>query len=163
MKTLFSTILICLSILCFSQQSTTFILVRHAEKAQDGTKNPPLNEAGKVRANELAEMLTNQSIDALYSTDFKRTKETLKPIADQQNLEIMTYDPFANAKWLSSLIEKHENETIVISGHSNTIPGLANALLGASKFEQFDDSDYSNLIIIVASKAGEGTLVRLKF
>ena len=148
MKTLFSTILICLSILCFSQQSTTFILVRHAEKAQDGTKNPPLNEAGKVRANELAEMLSNQSIDALYSTDFKRTKETLKPIADQQDLEIMTYDPFAKSEWLSSLIEKHPSQTIVISGHSNTIPGLANALIGASKFEQFDDADYSNLIII---------------
>ena len=61
------------SILVCAQDATTFILVRHAEKAQDGTKNPPLNEAGKVRANELAEMLSNQSVEALYSTELGPT------------------------------------------------------------------------------------------
>lgn len=163
MKTLCSLVLLCISVLCFSQQSTTFILVRHAEKAKDGTNNPSLNETGKLRSINLGEMLSNQEIDALYATPFKRTEETLQPIAERTALEITSYDPYSKGEWLESLLEKHIGETIVISGHSNTIPGLANSLLGEEKFQQFDESDYSNLLIIVADEIGQGKLVRLKF
>ena len=163
MKTLASIFLLCLSIVCLSQESTTFILVRHSEKAKDGTKNPPLNDDGKSRSINLAEMLSNQEINALYATPFKRTEETLQPIADRTDLQIMSYDPYSKDEWLESLLENHIGETIVISGHSNTIPGLANSLLGEEKFQQFDDSDYSNLLIIVADEIGKGKLVRLKF
>lgn len=156
------TLLLTFSMLAFSQQ-TTFILVRHAEKADDGTRNPPLNEDGKVRANDLASLLANQEITALYSTPFKRTEETLQPIAEARGLEIMTYDPFAKDQWLVNLAKNHAGGTVVISGHSNTIPALANALLGSETFEQFDESDYTNLIIIVTNEVGKGKLVRLKF
>ncbi|MEQ8627978.1 phosphoglycerate mutase family protein [Ekhidna sp.] len=151
------------AIISYSQDQTTFILVRHAEKADDGTRNPPLNEMGKERANYLSDLLSRQEIDGLYSTPFKRTMETLQPIADQQGLEIKNYDPFAKGEWLQTIVEKHGNGTVIISGHSNTIPALANALLGEEKFEQWDESDYSNLIFIVATEVGKGKLVRLKF
>lgn len=162
-KLLLTTLLFAFTILVFAQDETTFILVRHAEKASDGTRNPPLNEEGKVRSANLAEMLSNQEIVALYSTPFKRTQETLQPIADMKDLEVQSYDPYAKGEWLASLAEKHPGGTVVISGHSNTIPSLANALLGNESFSQFDESDYSNLIIIVAEEVGKGKLVRLKF
>ncbi|MEQ9468611.1 MAG: phosphoglycerate mutase family protein [Ekhidna sp.] len=162
-KLLLIALLLTFSTLAFAQDQTTFILVRHAEKADDGTRNPPLNEDGKVRANDLASLLANQEITGLYSTPFKRTEETLQPIAEAKDLEIMTYDPLAKDEWLKALADKHSGGTVVISGHSNTIPGLANALLGEETFEQFDESDYTNLIIIVTDEVGKGKLVRLKF
>lgn len=162
-KLLLTTLLSISTILVCAQQQTTFILVRHSEKADDGTRNPPLNEDGKVRSANLAEMLSNQEIDALYSTPFKRTQETLQPLADMKDLEVMSYDPYAKGEWLATLIEKHAGETVVVSGHSNTIPILANALLGSDTLSQFDESDYTNFIIIVASEVGDGKLVRLKF
>ncbi len=162
-KLLLTTLLFSFAIIAFAQDQTTFILVRHAEKANDGTRNPPLNEDGKTRSANLAEMLANQEIAGLYSTPFKRTQETLQPIADMKSLEVQDYDPYAKGEWLATLAEKHAGGTVVISGHSNTIPSLANALLGDETFSQFDESDYANLIIIVTSEVGKGTLVRLKF
>lgn len=162
-KQLLSILLLAFAIVLSAQEQTTFILVRHAEKAIDGTNNPPLSEAGLQRANDLAALLTEQEIDALYSTPFIRTEETLTPIGRDKGLEVKNYDPYAGASWLSEALKKHSGGTIVISGHSNTIPGLANALLGETKFQQFDDNDYSNLIIIVANEVGKGKLVRLRF
>ena len=164
MKKLFIiTFLFAFTIVSHAQGQTTFILVRHAEKAIDGTNNPPLSEAGLQRANDLAALLANQKIDALYSTPFIRTEATLTPIGRDKGMEVKNYDPYAGASWLSEALKKHKGGTIVISGHSNTIPGLANALLGEETFQQFDDNDYSNLIIIVTNEVGKGKLVRLKF
>ncbi|WP_425390216.1 SixA phosphatase family protein [Ekhidna sp.] len=162
-KLLITTFLIAIAIISYSQEQTTFILVRHAEKALDGTNNPPLSEAGLQRANELAALLTSQEIDALYSTPFIRTEATLTPIGRAKGMEVQTYDPYAGESWLKKVLNKHSGGTIAISGHSNTIPKLANALLGKEEFQQFDDNDYSNLIIIVTNEVGKGKLVRLKF
>lgn len=162
-KFILSTLLLAFVMLTFAQDQTTFILVRHAEKADDGTKNPPLNEMGAKRAINIASMLEKQEIAGLYSTPYKRTQETLAPLAEKKGLEVQDYDPYAKAEWLSTLVEKHGNGTVVISGHSNTIPLLANALLGDETFAQFDDSDYSNFIIIVCDEVGKGKLVRLSF
>lgn len=162
-KQLLTTLLFTFAIVIFAQAQTTFILVRHAEKADDGTRNPPLNEEGITRAANLAEMLANQEVTALYSTPFKRTQETLQPIAKMKGIEVMDYDPYAKGEWLTELASKHADGTVVISGHSNTIPSLANALLGTETFSQFDEKDYANLIIIVANEVGKGKLVRLKF
>lgn len=162
-KQLLAIFFLTFGITLLAQDQTTFILVRHAEKANDGTDNPPLNEVGLQRANNLAALLVDQDIDALYSTPFIRTETTLTPIGREKGIEVKNYDPFAGAGWLSVAMKKHAGGTIVISGHSNTIPVLANALLGEERFQQFDDNDYSNLIIIVTSKIGEGKLVRLKF
>lgn len=162
-KLLLTTLLTILINVVFAQDATTFILVRHAEKADDGTRNPPLNEEGQQRSANLAGLLANQDVTALYSTPFKRTMETLQPIAEAKGIEVQNYDPYAKGEWLQSLAEKHPGGTVVISGHSNTIPALANDLLGNETFTQFDESDYTNLIIIVASEVGKGKLVRLKF
>lgn len=147
----------------FAQSQTTFILVRHAEKADDGTRNPPLNEDGAKRATDLASLLANQDITALYSTPYKRTMETLQPLADKKGLETKEYEPRAGEDWLAKLYEDHEGGTVIIAGHSNTIPGLSNLLLGNNTFNQFDEKEYSNLIVIVGTEVGKGKLVRLSF
>jgi hypothetical protein len=48
--------------------------------------------------------------------------------------------------------------TVVICGHSNTIPALANILIGKEQYKTFDDSDYGNLLIIK-----DGTVTHLRY
>ncbi|MEP5610875.1 MAG: phosphoglycerate mutase family protein [Cyclobacteriaceae bacterium] len=162
-KSILLLVALAITTLVLAQDQTTFILVRHAEKADDGTRNPPLNEDGKVRAMNVATLLQNQDISALYSTPYKRTKETLQPLAEQKGLETNEYEPRAGADWLTKLYEEHTGGTVVITGHSNTIPALANHLLGNETFTQFDEKEYSNFIVIVGSEVGNGKLVRLSF
>lgn len=163
MKSLLLLFLLTIATLSHAQDQTTFVLVRHAEKADDGTKNPPLNEEGKERAKKLATFLENQNVTVLYATPFKRTQSTLRPLAERMNLEIQTYDPFPEDDWFNELYEKYPGETIVIAGHSNTIPVIANTLMGSEELKEFDESDYGNLLIVVGNEVGDGKLLWLTF
>ena len=137
---------------------TTFILVRHAEKETAGTidpKDPPLAKEGQDRAQSLARLLDKQKIDAILSTNFNRTKSTVKPLADAKGIEIKTYESLKEAD-LAKL--KATGGTVLICGHSNTIPAIANLLIGKEQFTTFPDADYGNLLIIK-----DGSLTHLRY
>lgn len=140
---------------------TTFILVRHAEKESDGTKDPDLSTSGKARAVHLADLLKETSVTAIYSTDYKRTRNTLKPLATAKSLEIFSYEPL-KVEAIDKIWEKHKGGTIVLAGHSNTIPWTANQLTG-SQLEDFNESDYGNLLVITVTEKGKGKLTWLKY
>jgi len=145
-----------------AQETTTFILVRHAEKADDGTDDPPLNAIGKERAKALANHLKETDITAIYSTDYKRTIQTVRQIADAHGLEIKTDDPFADSVMVN-MLEAESGGTVLISGHSNTTPTLVNKLISKEQYQQFDDRDYDNLFIVMTTEVGKGSVLKLTF
>lgn len=137
---------------------TTVILVRHAEKGTDDPKDPELSEAGKQRAQRLAEVLKEIKVDAIYSTPYKRTRNTVAPLAEVKGLSIVTYDPSKKDE-IDQLLQKFSGGTIVVAGHSNTVPGFANYLTGKTEFQNFDDSDYDNLLIVSVIERGKSAKV----
>jgi phosphohistidine phosphatase SixA len=145
-----------------AQEATTFILVRHAEKADDGTDDPPLNEIGQQRAKSLAGHLKETNITAIYSTNFKRTVQTVQQIADAKALTIKTYDP-SDPTTLKNMLVDEAGGIVLFSGHSNTTPVLVNQLIGEERYQQFDDSDYDNLFIVMTKEMGKGTVLLLTF
>ena len=138
------------------QEITTFILVRHAEKSQDDPRDPSLSEVGIKRALALKTLLSQTEISALYSTSYKRTRSTVQPIAEATGLEIQTYDP-RSADFLKEIMEKYKGKTVVVSGHSNTTPLVANMLIGSRKFQQLSEDDYSKVFVVTVSEIGKGT------
>lgn len=137
------------------KEPTTFILIRHAEKSQDDPNDPPLSVTGLFRSERLAGLLAPMEIQAIYSTDYKRTISTVLPLSQSKNLSINKFDP-RDSSLLVDLMQKHQGQTIVLSGHSNTTPMLANQLLGKDKFESLDENEYDKVFIVVASAMGEG-------
>ncbi len=144
------------------QKVTTLILVRHAEKADDGTKDPGLTEEGADRANALVEMLRATKIDAIYSTPLKRTQGTVETLSKVKNLIIQNYKPM-NEEDMDKILEDHRGGTVVISGHSNTTPWVANYFLGAQELPDFADSDYDNLLILSVIEKGNAKLTWLTY
>ncbi len=142
---------------------TTVILVRHAEKAFDEGGDPNLTEEGQERAKELARMLESQSVDQIYSTPFKRTMQTVKPLADSKKLEIVEYNPFKLEETIELIKNATGGQTLVFSGHSNTVPVMVNKLLGKESFPMIDESVYDNLFIISFTEFGKGKVTHLKF
>lgn len=158
---------ICLSMFAAlaSAQSevTTFVLVRHAEKADDGTRDPDLSPEGKQRADKLAQLLSHQQVNVALSTDYKRTTQTVAPLVAKQGLTLVKYRTLTDAG-LDSLALKHKGATVLIVGHSNSVPAMANHLLNEKKLNQFDESDYGNLLVISVAKPGEpGKLTHLTY
>ena len=145
-------ILICtflfISSSCYSQEVTTYYFIRHAEKLRiDITdKNPKLNYEGVKRADAWKEVFTNVKLDAVYSTDYNRTKLTAKPTANSKNLPIFLYDP--KDMYSESFQHKTKGKAVLVVGHSNTTHIFANKVLGRDEYNQINDDNNSNLYIV---------------
>lgn len=131
-KTCFAAACLALLTACSSHpvasDSATYILVRHAEKATAPAKDPPLTEAGHQRAQRLAESLESIPLDAVYSSAYQRTRQTASPVAQAQRLTVIDYAPDDAAAFATRLRTSHPRGTVLVVGHSNTLPPLARAL-----------------------------------
>ncbi|MCK6617625.1 MAG: histidine phosphatase family protein [Cyclobacteriaceae bacterium] len=152
--------LILVPMLTYGQQTpTTFILLRHAEKdMKQSTNDPDLSEAGKKRAQRLASMLIKTPVTAIYSSDYKRTRQTVEPLAQQKGLIIKSYIPNKDED-VDRILAENIGGTVVVAGHSNTIPQFVNYLLGEAKYHTFEDGEYGNLLVVSLIRRGEGVKV----
>jgi 2,3-bisphosphoglycerate-dependent phosphoglycerate mutase len=141
---------------------TTLILVRHAEKANDGTDNPPLTAKGEARAEQLASLLGETGVEVIYSTPYTRNRETVKPLARKLNKEVREYNSGTNfVEQIDTFISQHAGKTIVVCGHSNTVPGLLNALVGEERYSNLKTDDYDNVYVAFAPLRGKARVVNL--
>ena len=151
------------SLLNEEKSITTIFLVRHAEKAQDGTSDPPLTSEGKARAQELAYILKHVPLDAVYSTPYKRTQQTALPTAEAHSLPVNSYKPGEEESFLKKIFSKHTGGNVLIIGHSDTVPVLANRLSGSTQFSPLDDNTYDNIFILSVPQKGHTVITRLRF
>jgi 2,3-bisphosphoglycerate-dependent phosphoglycerate mutase len=153
-STAFLILIFCFICSCYAQNnpitenttSTKIILVRHAEKADDGTKNPPLSPAGTQRATKLNTLLADVKIDSLYATPYKRSEQTLETIATTRNLKIVNYNP--SDKLFSEKLLQYKGKTMLVVGHSNTIPELANMLMQSTIYKQLAETEFGKIWIL---------------
>ncbi|MFT6934097.1 MAG: broad specificity phosphatase PhoE [Maribacter sp.] len=128
--------------------TTTFYLIRHAEKVRNNPDDadPELNQKGLGRAMHWAEILIDAHIDAIYSTDYARTAMTAAPTSVKNNIDVQYYDP--RTLDLELLKTENLNKNVLIVGHSNTTPQLVNMLLDDEKYDALDDSENGTLFIV---------------
>lgn len=135
-----------------SGDPTIVILVRHAERADDGsTSDPDLSAAGVERARCLARTLANAGVTSIRSTNYRRTLRTAAPLAEALGLDIETYDPRDLSAVAADLAST--GGTIVVVGHSNTTPELVRAL-GGDPVGPMGESDYDRLYTVFVSERG---------
>ncbi|NJC24697.1 SixA phosphatase family protein [Neolewinella antarctica] len=134
-------------------KTTTFILVRHAEK--QGGDDPELTEAGQARAEDLARELKNEKIVAVYSTDTKRTQATAAPTARAFGLQVQSYDAGNLSAFAETVKKKYPGKTVLIVGHSNTTPTLADKLAGGDEFPRISEDDFGNIYRIKINRRGK--------
>ena len=72
----------------------TILVARHgetdwnAERRWQGHADRPLNERGRVQAAALAERLADTQLEAVYSSDLRRARDTAAVVAEAQGLEV---------------------------------------------------------------------------
>jgi broad specificity phosphatase PhoE len=133
-------------------------LVRHAEKV-DHSRDADLSPEGYERAQELARVLSDAGIQKIYSTDYTRTRETAKPLADQLEKEIILYDArelYALAKEL-----RDGGGRYLVVGHSNTTPALVEILGGEPGIPILEETEYDRLYVLsIKGKEVQSALLR---
>lgn len=138
-------------------------LVRHGEKCTEPASDPGLTELGKERAQALVRVLQDVDVDAIYSTPLHRTRDTAKPLAEAHGLEIIE-TPIKSGflEDLADAIRASDASRIVVSGHSNTTPRVANLLAG-TEFPDLDESEYDRLFVVHLAADGSAQVSILRF
>lgn len=125
----------------------TFIVVRHAEKEGAGA-DPGLAADGLARAARLAHRLAGEPLVAVYTTDYRRTRATVQPAAWRHALEPVGYDAQLPAPALAAqLRQQHRAGTVLVAGHSNTVPAIVAALCGCDT-APMDEAEYDRISIV---------------
>jgi phosphohistidine phosphatase SixA len=138
-----------------TETGTTVYLVRHAEKVigENVGRDPELTDAGQARAELLADMLAAKKISHIHSSDYIRTRDTAKPLAEKTGLEIEIYDP-RDLVGLAAKIENVGGSHLVV-GHSNTIPETVVALSGDGGSPIEEANEYDRLYTVRISSDGK--------
>ena len=135
----------------------TVILVRHAEKVSDGGNDPALSEAGLARAQSLADRLSTSSIDLILTSPLQRTGLTAAPTAQANGLEPLAIGfERGTETHIADIVARvrtmPEDATILIVGHSNTVPLIARAL--GQTTPDMPDCEYDRLVTLRLQRAG---------
>lgn len=119
-------------------------LVRHAEKAAvPGEIDPVLSAAGERRALALVAWAEGRPLDAVYATHLRRTQQTAAPLAAARDLDLRVLPAGDTARLLARLRRVHCGEQVLVVGHSNTVPEVAQAF-GAAPFE-IGETEYGRI------------------
>lgn len=133
---------------------TTYYFIRHAEKDRSNPldNNPHLTESGLIRAQDWAKLFQDVDFDAVYTTNFIRTKETALPTALQNKLELSFYNP--KSMDIKAFLKATKGQAILIVGHSESTPNFVNAVLNENKYQAIDDSVFNTYFIVTVNDDG---------
>ena len=161
---------------------TTVFLVRHAEKAVDGTKDPALSAAGVAHAARYASLFASGSggaadaghrdsdvgngpgrgprLAAVYATEFRRTRQTAEAVARPLGLAVQALPAKDSAELVRHIKRYHRGASVLVVGHSNTLPEVIQAL-GGRAVAAIDDADYSRLYVVSVGLFSRTTVTEL--
>lgn len=151
---------------------TTVYFVRHAEKAADPANDPPLTEDGHTRAQNLARLFAAAGLKAIYTSQFLRTKHTAAPLAQTLGLPLTeipvgmdTMTPnVISPQYLKDVTERiyaNAGQSVLIVGHSNTIPALIKEF-GGDIVPTIQDAEYGDLFVVTVYDKGKAKVAHLK-
>jgi len=147
----------------FTRPVTTVILVRHAEKnIEPNNPDPDLSPAGQARAQELVRMLGAAGVNAIYATNFKRTQQTVKPLADKLGVPATLVDARKTPDLINAILTANRGQMVLVAGHSNTLPEIVNAL-GGGTTPEIPDNEYDSMFIVTIYKFGKAKVVKIRY
>jgi broad specificity phosphatase PhoE len=93
-----------------------------------GQSDPDLLPEGEAAAAALAGRFGAERPAAIYITDFRRSRQSVAPLAARLGLTPILYDPRDTPGLVARI--RAEHGPVLVVGHSNTVPDIVAALGG---------------------------------
>ena len=144
-------------------------VVRHAEKDTIPHENPPLNPAGRARAESLAVALRDAGITVIVTTQQYRTQQTAAPLATALHITPVSVPidgrkPEEHVRAVADAVRHavHAGDVVLVVDHQSTLPGII-AALGAPRPATMCDVEFSNLYVLIPTSTDRMRLARAHY
>jgi broad specificity phosphatase PhoE len=133
----------------------TALLVRHAERAETPADDPGLTAAGQARASALVDVARTANVTAVITTQLLRTRSTAEPTAKALRItpEVVASGDLRHAQKVADAVRAHAGRTVLVVGHSNTIPAIIEAL-GAKDSAAICEMEYDRIFVVKVTAEG---------
>jgi broad specificity phosphatase PhoE len=149
--------------------ATAIFVVRHAEKDTIPHENPPLNPAGRARADSLAVALRDAGVTVIVTTQQYRTQQTAAPLAAALHITPVSVPidgrkPEEHVRAVAEAVRHavHAGDVVLVVDHQSTLPGII-AALGAPRPATMCDVEFSNLYVLLPLSADRMRLARAHY
>jgi broad specificity phosphatase PhoE len=146
--------------------STTIVVVRHAEKELNAGDDPPLTPAGEARAALLARMFGGGgpgAIDAIYVSPTVRNRMTAAPLAARLRLTPVEAPASEAGALARRILHEHGGARILVIAHSDTVPEIVAALTGTKSLPPIADNEYGTMYVVTVPRIGSADFLRLSY
>ncbi|GIM93183.1 phosphoglycerate mutase family protein [Paractinoplanes toevensis] len=135
----------------------TILLVRHADiDLPPATTDPPLNDAGRRRAEALAHVVGPAGVTTVFTSPLARTKQTVQPLG-------LTAGEMPGLAVVAGQARAGEyGPVVLIAGHSNTVPAVI-AALGVPQPPVIPETEFDNLFVVTLTEPAGASLLALKY
>jgi broad specificity phosphatase PhoE len=147
---------------------TTIVVVRHADRSTDDPRDPSLSPAGQQRARDLGMVLRDAGVTDIYTTQYKRTRQTAEPYAQLHGISILER-PIGASNSTSyahdlaqEILTRSAGKSVLVVGHSNTVPDIVRALSGIP-VPAMTDAEYDHIFVVVVPATGSPRVMQLRF
>jgi 2,3-bisphosphoglycerate-dependent phosphoglycerate mutase len=146
------------------EASTTLVVVmRHAEKAADGTPDPPLAPAGLERATRLAAIFgagpKGLAIDAIFVTQWQRTGATARPLATRLGVPLITLPDDDVGGLKARILGNYRGRRVLVIGHSDTVGRIVAELARGAESPPVGEVDYGAAYVIAIPRWSRPTVL----
>jgi phosphohistidine phosphatase SixA len=142
-------------------KASVVFIVRHGEKSAPNG-DLPLSEAGRERAETLADMLAPAGVTHVFHTEMIRARETAAPLAARLGLTPKAIPVTAGDVLAAELKQLPAGSVALVANHSGTIPTLLEKL-GAPKPGAVDEGSYDRMFVVLRTPDGGVSSFELRY
>jgi phosphohistidine phosphatase SixA len=151
----------------FTANSTTVIVIRHAEKESATATDPPLSAAGQARAELLARMFGETQgpgrLDGIYVSATVRSQSTAAPLAARLGITPVVAPTDDSKRLAHRVLHDYNGKRVMVVGHVNTVPDIVAALSERSDIPKMDEKDFGVMYIVTVPRIGHANVLRLSY
>jgi len=145
-----------------AEPTRTVILVRHAERAGGNDPSIGINEAGRCRATVLAGMLSDAKVKSIYTSEIARTQQTAEPLAQKLSIKPDVVPASDIDALVAKLRARTEEGTVLVVGHSNTLPVIVERLSGETE-PPIGEREYDRMFVVTLIGPNQASVVVLRY